>query len=171
MHCESPRFAWQLAFDLCCYNVSKQDFSRQAESWSFKNFRLFMESGSDGIPPQRKNMKNLLSSILVLTFLLFRFQATADAIKTTKAQVNKAIVYLSGVPTQLRIRFSAVPGINQLIFEGVSPSLDKQSIQASAKGSVVIMDVKFETATMKNKKEDSTFMLPPSKPQMIPSYY
>lgn len=105
---------------------------------------------------KRKNMKNLLSSILVLTFLLFRFQATADAIKSTKAQVNKAIVYLSGAQLSCASDFSAVPGINQFIFEGVSPSLDKQSIQASAKGNVVIMDVKYETRyNEKTKKEDS----------------
>ena len=90
-------------------------------------------------------MKNFSILRIALILILLSTNAFADNIKTTKASVDKATVYLSGAQLTCSSEFPALPGINQFVFEGVSPFLDQKSLQASAKGNIVIMDVKFET--------------------------
>ncbi len=77
--------------------------------------------------------------------MLPAFSSFAYTVKTNKAIVSGATVFLSGAQLTCSAEFNLQPGINQLIFEGVTPSLDQNSLQASAKGNIVIMDVKFLT--------------------------
>lgn len=85
--------------------------------------------------------------ILIPVILLLIVPATtkADHVKTTKANVSAATVFLSGAQLTCSSEFTAQPGINQFVFENVSPLLDPNSLQASGKGNVVIMDAKFLT--------------------------
>lgn len=85
-------------------------------------------------------MKNQIISIV----LLFCFLGSkAESIKTVKTTVDKATVYLTGATLSCTENFNLSTGINQLIFEGVAPTLDQSSLQASGKGNFVIMDVKY----------------------------
>ncbi len=101
-------------------------------------------------------MKKLPVLTIILLILFGKTGIFAEAIKTTDAKVSKATVYLSGAQLTCATDFTAVPGINHFVFEGVSPNLDKNSIQASAKGNFVIMDVKFETKFNDQPKKSSS---------------
>lgn len=90
----------------------------------------------------------LTKKIIIAALIIYMMPISntfAENIKTSKAAVSAATVYLSGAQLTCSSEFTAAPGINQFVFEGVTPSLDPNSLQASAKGNVVIMDVKFLT--------------------------
>ena len=89
-------------------------------------------------------MKKELLALLIITGTLLAQSAFGDNTKSVKATVNKATVYLRGAQLSCTSDFLAAPGINQFIFSGVSPNLDVNSLQASAKGNITIMDVKFQ---------------------------
>ncbi|HRH64996.1 MAG TPA: DUF4139 domain-containing protein [Bacteroidia bacterium] len=101
-------------------------------------------------------MKNKLIYCIVFFFPFFTHDANGDNIRSVKAQVSRATVYLRGAQVSCTSDFTVLPGMNQFVFEDISPALDQKSIQASAKGNLVIMDVKFETKYNEGKKNPST---------------
>ncbi len=90
-------------------------------------------------------MKKEILHLLLLTGILLAGPAFSENVKSEEATVSKVTVYLRGAQLTCTSDFVALPGINQFIFEGVSPTLDPNSLQANAKGNITIMDVKFET--------------------------
>lgn len=66
------------------------------------------------------------------------------AANTFKAKVEKATVYLNGAQLFSSHDVVLTQGINEIIFEGVSPVLQAPSLQASGKGNFTIMEVKFD---------------------------
>ncbi len=90
-------------------------------------------------------MKNKILCLLLLAGTLAAQPAHSENVKTIEAKVSDATVFLRGAQLTCISDFIVVPGINQFIFEGVSPNLDPNSLQASAKGNITIMDVKFQT--------------------------
>ena len=79
--------------------------------------------------------------MVALTFSSFGNQTTVEQIR--KAKLKDAIVYTSGVQLRSSLSYNAVKGINEIIIEGISPSIDPQTIQVSATGNVVILDSKY----------------------------
>ncbi len=90
-------------------------------------------------------MKNKFLLLLLLAGILSAQSVFSENVKTEEAKVSSATVFLRGAQLTCNSDFLALPGINQFIFEGVSPNLDPNSLQASAKGNITIMDVKFQT--------------------------
>jgi uncharacterized protein (TIGR02231 family) len=88
-------------------------------------------------------MKNTLfiTFMVALTFSSLGNQTTVEQIR--KAKLKEAIVYTSGVQLRSSLSYNAVKGINEIIIEGISPSIDPQTIQVSATGNVVILDSKY----------------------------
>ncbi|MCX6290906.1 MAG: DUF4139 domain-containing protein [Bacteroidetes bacterium] len=101
-------------------------------------------------------MKKRIASIVAVLQIIAMTPAVAGSVKTTTAHVNKATVYLSGVQLTCTSEFQLSPGINELVFEGVSAGLDQNSLQATAKGNIVIVDVKFQTRYNEPVKKEST---------------
>ena len=60
-----------------------------------------------------------------------------------KAALKEATIYTSGVQLRSSLSYNATPGLNEIIIEGISPSIDPQTIQVSASGEVVILDSKY----------------------------
>ncbi|TAH40360.1 MAG: mucoidy inhibitor MuiA family protein [Bacteroidetes bacterium] len=89
-------------------------------------------------------MKNKFIHLLLFAGILSAQSAFSENVKTEEAKVSNATVFLRGAQLTCNSDFVALPGINQFIFEGVSPNLDPNSLQASAKGNVTIMDVKYQ---------------------------
>lgn len=85
------------------------------------------------------------AKIFLTAFLIVSIASKGESVKSVKASVSKATVYLNGAMVTCTTDLQVQPGINQIVFEGVSPSLDANSLQANAKGNVVLMDVKFQT--------------------------
>ena len=79
--------------------------------------------------------------MVALTFSSLGNQTTVEEIR--KAKLREAIVYTSGVQLRSSLSYNAIKGINEIIIEGISPSIDPQTIQVSATGNVVILDSKY----------------------------
>lgn len=80
-------------------------------------------------------------SILLLLFLpLF---AAAQTEKTVKTSVQKATVFLQGAELFSAETLTLGAGTTHVVFENVSPSVLPESVQASAVGDAVIMDVRY----------------------------
>ncbi len=90
-------------------------------------------------------MKNSICILLMAAGIITTHPAISNNIKREAARVSKATVYLRGAQLTCTSEFTAVPGINEFIFEGVSSVMDVSSLQASAKGDITIMDVKYQT--------------------------
>tara|TARA_B100001057_G_scaffold76032_1_gene70755 strand:- start:1613 stop:3295 length:1683 start_codon:yes stop_codon:yes gene_type:complete len=60
-----------------------------------------------------------------------------------KAALKEATIYTSGVQLRSDLSYNAVKGLNEIIIEGISPSIDPQTIQVSASGKVIILDSKY----------------------------
>ncbi len=83
--------------------------------------------------------KNLILSIFVAMATL-AFGQTEKKIKST---IQKAIVYQQGAQLFSSETVSLSSGTTEVIFEGVSPYLDPNSLQAACKGDAVVMDVRY----------------------------
>lgn len=88
-------------------------------------------------------MKLNLKLITLAIILLIAEYSFAHTIKA-KAQVNKAMVYLNGAQLYSSQNITLTQGENTIIFEGVSPQIQVNSLQASGKGNFIIMDVKYD---------------------------
>jgi uncharacterized protein (TIGR02231 family) len=59
------------------------------------------------------------------------------------ATLTDVTVYSQGAQLYQRANYNVKPGITELIIEGISPSIDKKSIQVKATGNIIIMDSKY----------------------------
>lgn len=83
-------------------------------------------------------------SFIFKTCLLLLLNFNIKAANTFKAKVDKATVYLNGAQLFSSHEVVLTQGVNEIIFEGVSPLLQAPSLQASGKGNFTIMEVKFD---------------------------
>ena len=81
-----------------------------------------------------------------IIFLLSFFGLTsyaADKGTVIKSSINKVTVYQQGAQIQQKANYTANKGITTLIVEGISPSIDPNSIQINASGNVILLDSKY----------------------------
>lgn len=109
-------------------------------------------------------MKNYSMILTILICCLFLNQVYSA--NTFKAKVEKATVYLNGAQLFCGHDVVLTQGVNDVIFEGVSPLLQVPSLQAGGKGNFTIMEVKFDaiypepvTATKPSAKKIKTLQL------------
>ena len=99
----------------------------------------------------KKNMNKLLLTTLLLASVNLTYshdskKTASDTQKNTaikKAKLNEATVYTSGVQLRSSLKYNAVKGLNEIIVEGISPSIDPQTVQVSATGNAIILDSKY----------------------------
>ncbi len=99
----------------------------------------------------KKNMNKLLLTTLMLALVNLTYshdskKTASDTQKNTateKAKLNEATVYTSGAQLRSNLSYNAIKGLNEIIIEGISPSIDPQTIQVSATGNVIILDSKY----------------------------
>lgn len=82
--------------------------------------------------------------IISFAFILSYIYAFTQNEKTIKTNVKKAIVYLQGAQLNSTETVSLSAGNNRIVFEGISPHLQEASIQASGKGSFVILETQYQ---------------------------
>ena len=91
-------------------------------------------------------MKKIITFCCCLLFSLNGFSVeTKKSQKKVDNKISKVTVFLSGAQVYRKGDFYINPGVTKLMFEGVSPYIDKNSIQARGNGEYSIMDVIFET--------------------------
>jgi uncharacterized protein (TIGR02231 family) len=76
--------------------------------------------------------------------------------KNLKSRVERVTVFMQGAQLYSSEKVSLSAGTTDLVFEGVSPQTQPQSLQATASGDVAVMDVRFELryAEVKTKPDD-----------------
>ena len=99
----------------------------------------------------KKNMNKLLLTTLMLALVNLTYshnskKTASDTQKNRaikKAKLNEATVYTSGVQLRSSLDYNALKGLNEIIVEGISPSIDPQTVQVSATGNAIILDSKY----------------------------
>ena len=113
----------------------------------------------------KKNMNKLLLTTLILALVNLSYsrdskKTAKDTQKNTvvkKAKLNEATVYTSGVQLRSSLKYNALKGLNEIIVEGISPSIDPQTIQVGATGNAIILDSKYSVYyPTKNLQENNT---------------
>lgn len=80
----------------------------------------------------------------MLLICLSGFWAMASDNETViKSSISKVTVYQQGAQLQHKASYSVQKGITTLIIEGVSPSLDPNSIQVNASGNIILLETKY----------------------------
>ena len=91
-------------------------------------------------------MKNILL-ILSLSFIQTGFFGLtafgADKGTVIKSTISKVTVYQQGAQINEKASYTVPKGITKLIIEGISPSIDPNSIQINASGSIVLLETKY----------------------------
>ena len=83
---------------------------------------------------------------ILLLLLVICQSGLAQTTKPIKTKVDKVIVFNRGAQMFATEKVSLPTGTTDLVFENVSPVLLQQSLQASANGDVVVMDVQIGRA-------------------------
>ena len=63
--------------------------------------------------------------------------------KVVKSEISEVTVYSQGAQITRLSKFTARPGVNTIVIEGVSPKSDPKSLQVNASGDFVIIDSKY----------------------------
>lgn len=81
--------------------------------------------------------------ITLLFVALLSLSTTAFSQKEKKAdsKIDQVTVFLQGAQIKEKGKFSADKGVTKIIFEGMAPHYDQQSIQIKGKGDYIILDV------------------------------
>jgi len=85
--------------------------------------------------------KTILTSVAALMLFSVSY---AKKEKKVKSKVKAVTVYLQGAQVKRKGSFKLQSGITKIIFEGMSKSLDKNSIQVKGKGDFIILDVSLD---------------------------
>ena len=82
---------------------------------------------------------------LVLLFTIF-FGIQTHAADSLRTNITKATVFLSGAQIFRESKNASIKqGVHEVIIKDVSPNLNPQKIQATAKGNFLILDVQYQT--------------------------
>lgn len=80
-------------------------------------------------------------SLLILSLLLFNSMLAQNRSKAVSSKIEKVIVFTEGAQVVRTAKTSFTGGKTELIFSGISPKLDKESIQVKGKGAFTIQSV------------------------------
>jgi hypothetical protein len=86
-------------------------------------------------------LKNLL---IVAAVMVIAANARANEVQKVSSKVQKVTVFLNGAQVTRTAMVNINPGVSQIVFGGISPGLDAQSIQVKANGAFTILSVKHE---------------------------
>src|SRR5690349_21069704 len=92
-----------------------------------------------------KQFITLLFAILILPYLLF----AGDEKNIVPSILKSAVVYRSGAELQHTAKANLKQGNNDLIIEGISNSIDINSLQIGTDALIAIMSVEFSTDYLK----------------------
>lgn len=85
-------------------------------------------------------MKNFVVVILASLFVL---NAKAGDDKIVDSKIEKVTVYSQGAQVFRTASYTVSSGVTEIILEGISPSIDRNSLQVKATGNVILLDSKY----------------------------
>lgn len=74
--------------------------------------------------------------------VLLALPVLAENNKKVKSKINNVTVFMSGAQVHRSAKVSVGQGITELVFHGLSATIDPASVQAGGKGNFIILDVK-----------------------------
>ena len=95
-------------------------------------------------------------SLFLSIFVAMATLSFGQSEKKIKSTVQKAIVYQQGAQLFCSETVLLPSGTTEVIFEGVSPYLDANSLQAACKGDAVVMDVRYNVKYSEPEKVVNT---------------
>lgn len=85
-------------------------------------------------------MKKIIG-LICISFLAFTSKAKDEKIVDSK--ISKVTVYAQGAQIHRKASYSVSKGVTEVILEGISPNIDRNSLQVKASGNVIILDSKY----------------------------
>jgi uncharacterized protein (TIGR02231 family) len=90
-------------------------------------------------------MKSLKAFFCAIVLLAMIHPANANEPRKVSSGIDKVTVFLQGAQVVRSGKVNVPAGTTDLIFEGVSPNLNTNSLQAGGQGNFVIMSVRYHT--------------------------
>jgi hypothetical protein len=81
--------------------------------------------------------KNILLACWLMTALLLQAQSK----KILESKIDKVTIFIEGAQVERSSKTNLVAGKYELVFAGISPAIDKQSIQVKADGNLTVLSV------------------------------
>ncbi|MEO1261232.1 MAG: mucoidy inhibitor MuiA family protein [Bacteroidota bacterium] len=95
-----------------------------------------------------------MKTVFTFTFCVLFFQASIFAeYLPVDSKINKVTVFLSGAQVKRLATVNLSKGRTELIFKGISPKLDKQSIQVKGDGAFTILSVNHQLNFLEQQKK------------------
>jgi Domain of unknown function (DUF4139)/N-terminal domain of unknown function (DUF4140) len=94
-------------------------------------------------------MRQLFTLVAGLVSVLLAAQTK----KTVESKIEKVTVFLEGAQVERSAKTALTPGKYELVFDNISPSIDKQSIQVKADGNITVLSVIYERNFMKEQQK------------------
>lgn len=82
-----------------------------------------------------------IATFILFAFTLFGAQAVEEEI--VKSEINNVTVYSQGAQIYRKANYSVKSGITKIVIEGISQTIDPNSLQVKASGNVIILDSKY----------------------------
>jgi hypothetical protein len=88
-------------------------------------------------------MKTLLSKLLLILVCIFSLPGIKAQViqKNIDSKIDKAIVFLNGAQVKRSGKITITHGNSEIVFKGISPYINKQSIQLNAEGNFTVLSV------------------------------
>ncbi|MCH8318496.1 MAG: mucoidy inhibitor MuiA family protein, partial [Bacteroidetes bacterium] len=96
-------------------------------------------------------MKNI--SLFIIALFSTIYSASADTEKTIDSKIKHVTVFLKKAQITRAAKTTVDAGLTNLVFAGLSAYIDKQSIQVSGKGGIVIMSVQHKVNYLDQQKK------------------
>ncbi len=94
-----------------------------------------------------------MRQIITLLAIIICCQLPAQTKKNLDSKIDKVTVFLEGAQVQRSAKTSLAAGKFELVFTNISPSIDKQSIQVKADGSITVLSVIHQQNFLKEQQK------------------
>jgi len=88
--------------------------------------------------------KSIMKRFIYYLFIVVSVNAYAETEKKVKSEIEQVTVFLQKAQIERSASLTVPSGKSEIIFEGLSHSIDPQSIQVSGKGGFIILGVKHQ---------------------------
>jgi hypothetical protein len=91
--------------------------------------------------------------LLLAAFLLPLFTAAQDPVWVSNSEIKDVKIYQNGAMVSRSAKATLNPGLQEVVFDGLSPYVNPQSIILKGTGDATILSVTFQTNYLKEKKK------------------
>lgn len=98
------------------------------------------------------------NTLILIAFLSFTLQLKAQEKREISSQISDVVVYLQGAQVTRQAKISIPSGKSELLFTGITPMLNSESMQVSAGRGITILSVNHSIDYLDSKKSDEISM-------------